>query len=1469
MRLAAFIRGIARRVFAKDNGWIAYCLIFAISLSTLLTQAASATDVITAGSEVDYPPFCLVDDNGNATGFSVELLSEAVKAMGKEVQYRTGIWEDVRGWLEKGEVQALPLVGRTQEREKIFDFTVPYMSLYGAIVVREGATGISSIADLRGKEVGVMKGDNAEEFLRRHDFGVKITTTATFDEALQNLSEGLYDAVVAQRLVAIRLINEKKIKGLTVLKQPIEEFKQDFCFAVKEGDRDTLAILNEGLAILTADGTYSYLHSKWFASMELPTDRELIIGASREYSPFSYEDGQGRPAGYLVEVIKAVADSTGLDIEFRFDSFSNLLDGLKQGKVDAVLGILYSPERDLDYEFSASLGESSQVAIARKSGISLPDDLEDLRGKKVIVVANSISHELLRSSDLNVSLILAESHIEALNMLSSGQGDFALLIGAVARSIIDERGIEGLIVGTKSFSSSGYAIAVNKGNKALVNIIDEGLKGLKESGELRQLYDEWLGIYEPRRFDAATLVRFALMGTLPFLVLGLLALAWVRTLRRQVEIRTEQLKASGKLFNDVIDSIAAPVFFRDSEGRYLGCNKSFERVIGLVADQIKGRKDDEITGGNLREVLTKDDTILSEQGAIPAYEASIGGPEGEEKSYLISKSVYRDDKGKALGIVGAMLEITDLKRIQGALEKQQKRMKQILDEFPSGICIVNGEYEVEYANPVMLRQFGEPAGKKCYQYLNEIEQKCTRCRHEMSIPGKIIRMGKYFERNRCYYDITDIPIVNEDGSVSSLEVYHDVTERKLSEDEITKNQSMLSETEAISHIGSWEWQKGSERMNCSDEVFRILGKLPAPDIAPFFKLAESFDSFTLDTVRSAFEQALASGDSMSLNLSVSQGEASGKMLLLRIQANRNLEGKITGLQGSLQDTTETMQMLNRITHMNRVLSSIRNIGKLLTKVKDADALIAEATRILVRDHGYADSLIVLRDDDGNSRAWSSGIKGGCLESLARRVVAGDYPECFERAQKAEEGIVVLDSAMEGCEGNEDMGGLCARLSYAGADYGYFVVISAHESLIDQEEMALFTEMASDISFGLHTIKNEEASRQMLEENQRLQELYAQSQKMESIGRLAEGIAHDYNNMLGVILGNSEIALEQAEANDEFHRSLEAIHEAALRASATTRQLFTFAGKQSISPEPIDFNELIGGKIEHCRGGMRKEIDFSWNPGSGTPLVMMDRQQAEQVLSDLCTRANKVISEEGRITISTSVRKVSNEVAASMGGVGAGDYLMITVEDSGKGLSGEELTSVFEPFASSTVNPAGSMDMAVLYGIVKQNGGFVEVESEPDKGSIFRVYLPKHKERTDTRNQADLLAPGGARKVILLVEDEPAILRLAKTMLERGGYEVVTADTPSRAIEVAKQRKDISLLISDLIMPEMNGSELAEAIKAVLPDISTMFISGHFPEAIEKRMSIDKGIGFLQKPFTMAQLHEKVEQVLSRGVEAGR
>ncbi len=234
-------------------------MVWVLCASPVFADEASsgAGSVIRSGAEYDYPPFCIVEEGGRANGFSVELLRAALEVMDHEVTFRVGPWTEVKGLLESGKIDALPLVGRTPEREHLFDFTFPYLSLHGVIVVPEDVTGIHELNDLKGLRVAVMEGDNAEEFLRREDRGFEIVTTPTFENALRELSNGRHDAVVIQKLLALRLIPQSEITNLRNVGKPLEGLRQEFCYAVKEGDKETLSLLNEGLALVMADGTFS------------------------------------------------------------------------------------------------------------------------------------------------------------------------------------------------------------------------------------------------------------------------------------------------------------------------------------------------------------------------------------------------------------------------------------------------------------------------------------------------------------------------------------------------------------------------------------------------------------------------------------------------------------------------------------------------------------------------------------------------------------------------------------------------------------------------------------------------------------------------------------------------------------------------------------------------------------------------------------------------------------------------------------------------------------------------------------------------------------------------------------------------------------------------------------------------------------------------------------------------------------
>jgi PAS domain S-box-containing protein len=225
-------------------------------------------DTIVIASEPDYPPYCMVDENGEAAGFSVDLFRASAEAVGLQVQIKIGVWSQIREDLALGRIDALPLVGRTPEREELYDFTMPYISLHGAVFVRKGNNDINSVEDLKGKEIAVMRGDNAEEFLRREKLSDHIITTATFEEAFMQLAAGEHDAVIVQRVVGITLLDELRIKSVVPLSFQIPQFRQDFCFAVQKGDEILLERLNEGLSIIIANNKYEEIRHKWFGPVD-------------------------------------------------------------------------------------------------------------------------------------------------------------------------------------------------------------------------------------------------------------------------------------------------------------------------------------------------------------------------------------------------------------------------------------------------------------------------------------------------------------------------------------------------------------------------------------------------------------------------------------------------------------------------------------------------------------------------------------------------------------------------------------------------------------------------------------------------------------------------------------------------------------------------------------------------------------------------------------------------------------------------------------------------------------------------------------------------------------------------------------------------------------------------------------------------------------------------------------------------
>jgi two-component system, cell cycle sensor histidine kinase and response regulator CckA len=386
------------------------------------------------------------------------------------------------------------------------------------------------------------------------------------------------------------------------------------------------------------------------------------------------------------------------------------------------------------------------------------------------------------------------------------------------------------------------------------------------------------------------------------------------------------------------------------------------------------------------------------------------------------------------------------------------------------------------------------------------------------------------------------------------------------------------------------------------------------------------------------------------------------------------------------------------------------------------------------------------------------------------------------------------------------------------------------------------------------------------ERQGLTAQLQQAQKMEAIGRLAGGIAHDFNNMLSVILGNTDLALMgDTIHNEPVINNLQEIRNAAIRSANLTRQLLAFARKQIISPKMLDLNDTIEKALKMIRRLIGEDISLEWLPDKNLWPVKMDPSQVDQIMTNLCINAKDSITDKGMITIKTGTAFLDIDDCLKYPECVPGEYVMLEVSDNGCGMNKDILDNLFEPFfTTKDISKGTGLGLATVFGIVKQNKGFIIVNSEPGQGATFKIYLPNSREEAVIKNDAanDFQVNLKGSEIVLLVEDEPAVLKIEKAKLQLLGYNVLAAESPMDAIRLAKgYTETIHLLISDVVMPDMNGKELAEQLKLIHPELKCLFMSGYTADVIARKGLLEEGVNFVSKPFSIDDLALKVREIL--------
>ncbi len=393
----------------------------------------------------------------------------------------------------------------------------------------------------------------------------------------------------------------------------------------------------------------------------------------------------------------------------------------------------------------------------------------------------------------------------------------------------------------------------------------------------------------------------------------------------------------------------------------------------------------------------------------------------------------------------------------------------------------------------------------------------------------------------------------------------------------------------------------------------------------------------------------------------------------------------------------------------------------------------------------------------------------------------------------------------------------------------------------------------------------EMSAEDVTERHTLESQFRQAQKMEAVGRLAGGVAHDFNNVLTAINGYSDLLLEDLDHDDPKRQDVEEIRAAAQRAAALTRQLLAFSRKQVLQSRVLDLNTVVRTLDKMLQRLIGEDVKLEVSLAADLEAVRADPGQIEQVILNLAVNSRDAMPNGGRLTIETASVDLDEAYARDHAGVSPGRYVMLAVSDTGVGMDAETQSHIFEPFYTTKEQGKGTgLGLSTVYGIVKQSGVYVWVSSKPGRGTTFNIYLPRVDEPVETQEPPPLSPSLFGRETVLLAEDDASVRQVVSEVLMQKGYDVLRTPDGRTALEMARaQEGEIQLLITDMVMPGMTGRELADALKAERPGLRVLYMSGYTGDAVVRHGVLEEGMPYLQKPFTPGALAFKVREVLDR------
>jgi two-component system, cell cycle sensor histidine kinase and response regulator CckA len=563
--------------------------------------------------------------------------------------------------------------------------------------------------------------------------------------------------------------------------------------------------------------------------------------------------------------------------------------------------------------------------------------------------------------------------------------------------------------------------------------------------------------------------------------------------------------------------------------------------------------------------------------------------------------------------------------------------------------------------------------------------------------------------------------------------------------------------------------------------------------------------------------------------------------------------------------SEHREAMARLKHLTRVLRGVRSVGRLVASEKDPARLAKETCRLLVQTRGFEAARVALLDPAGALYYLAEEGVGGVFAQPLQCLADGGLPACLEVAGRRR-GVLAAGDWTELCAAcpvagkAHGAGLLVTSLRHRERLFGFLLARPPAGLVADEEERALFGEMAEDIGLAMNGIEQQRL-------RSKLERQLRQSQRMEAIGQLAGGVAHDFNNLLSVVLMYASFIAERTADRPEVVEDARMIREAGRRGVALTRQLLAFARKQELKPEQIDVNHVVGQMARLFDRALGEDVELVLELSPEPGLVLADRSQIEQVIMNLVVNARDAMPRGGRVNLITRVGQLSAEEAAELSRTDAGDHVVLEISDTGEGMEPETLDRIFEPFFTTKEQGKGTgLGLSTVLGIASQSGGHITCHSTPGQGTTFRMYLPHMAEApvADVGPLRPLQAASSTTSgsTVLVVEDDRALLAATTRLLREAGYKVVTAADGAEALRIGGQRPDIDLLLTDLVLPGVDGVGVASAFQESHPGMPIALMSGYPGRVAEREGLLMHGLPLLPKPFTAEALLDLLESLLA-------